>query len=64
VIKIIVDMNLPPRWVPALKAEGWDAVHWSSKRGYNSGRKNIRGGNMTCVAETVTKMIESLPELF
>jgi predicted nuclease of predicted toxin-antitoxin system len=30
VIKIIVDMNLPPRWVPGLKAEGWDAVHWSS----------------------------------
>ena len=29
-IKIIVDMNLPPRWVPILKAEGWDAVHWSS----------------------------------
>jgi hypothetical protein len=26
----IVDMNLPPRWVPVLKAEGWDAVHWSS----------------------------------
>jgi predicted nuclease of predicted toxin-antitoxin system len=30
VIKIVVDMNLPPRWVPVLKAEGWDAVHWSS----------------------------------
>ena len=29
-IKILVDMNLPPRWVPVLKAEGWDAVHWSS----------------------------------
>ena len=29
-IKIIVDMNLPPRWVPVLKAEGSDAVHWSS----------------------------------
>jgi predicted nuclease of predicted toxin-antitoxin system len=30
VIKIVVDMNLPPRWVPVLKAEGWDAVHWST----------------------------------
>ena len=29
-IKIVVDMNLPPRWVPVLKAEGWDAVHWST----------------------------------
>jgi predicted nuclease of predicted toxin-antitoxin system len=27
VIKIIVDMNLPPRWVPVLKAEGWDAAN-------------------------------------
>jgi hypothetical protein len=27
---IIVDMNRPPRWVPVLKSEGWDAVHWSS----------------------------------
>jgi predicted nuclease of predicted toxin-antitoxin system len=30
VIKILVDMNLPPRWVSVLKAEGWDTVHWSS----------------------------------
>ena len=29
-IKILIDMNLPPRWVPVLKAEGWNAVHWSS----------------------------------
>lgn len=28
-IKIIVDMNLPPRWVNLLRAEGWAAVHWS-----------------------------------
>jgi predicted nuclease of predicted toxin-antitoxin system len=30
VIRIIVDMNLPPRWVPVLQAEGWETVHWSS----------------------------------
>ena len=29
-IKIVVDMNLPPRWVNFLKNEGWDVVHWSS----------------------------------
>lgn len=29
-IKIIIDMNLLPRWVKVLKNEGWDAVHWSS----------------------------------
>jgi hypothetical protein len=36
-----------------------DALHQGD---YNSRCKNARGGNMNCVAETVTKMIESLPE--
>ena len=29
-IKIIIDMNLPPSWVAVLENEGWEAVHWSS----------------------------------
>ena len=29
-MKIIVDMNLSPRWVGVLAAAGWDATHWSS----------------------------------
>ena len=29
-IKIIVDMNLPPRWTEFLNAGGIEAVHWSS----------------------------------
>jgi hypothetical protein len=29
-IKILVDMNLSPEWVPALIREGWEAVHWSA----------------------------------
>ena len=29
-IKIIVDMNLAPSWVPALKSHGFHAEHWSS----------------------------------
>jgi len=29
-IKILVDMNLSPEWVPALVREGWEAVHWSA----------------------------------
>ena len=28
-IKILIDMNLPPQWVKIFIAEGWQAVHWS-----------------------------------
>ncbi|WP_424521067.1 DUF5615 family PIN-like protein [Rubrivirga sp.] len=28
-MKLLVDMNLPPLWVPALRQGGHDAVHWS-----------------------------------
>ena len=27
-MKLLVDMNLSPNWVPALIQEGWEAVHW------------------------------------
>jgi predicted nuclease of predicted toxin-antitoxin system len=29
-IKIVIDMNLSPDWVPVLNAGGWPAVHWSA----------------------------------
>lgn len=29
-IKILVDMNLSPDWVPTLVREGWESVHWSA----------------------------------
>ncbi len=29
-IKIIIDMNLPPSLVSILKNEGWETLHWSS----------------------------------
>jgi predicted nuclease of predicted toxin-antitoxin system len=29
-VKIVVDMNLPPAWVPELEVGGHTAVHWSS----------------------------------
>ena len=29
-MKILVDMNLSPDWIPVLEAHGWSAVHWSS----------------------------------
>ena len=29
-VKILVDMNLSPDWVPVLTGRGWPAVHWST----------------------------------
>ncbi len=29
-MKLLVDMNLTPGWVPWLRAAGWEAVHWSA----------------------------------
>jgi len=29
-MKVLVDMNLSPAWVEALRAAGWDAAHWST----------------------------------
>jgi predicted nuclease of predicted toxin-antitoxin system len=29
-MKLVVDMNLSPDWVPVLQAAGHDAVHWST----------------------------------
>lgn len=28
-MKILVDMNLPPRWVQVFAGVGWEALHWS-----------------------------------
>jgi predicted nuclease of predicted toxin-antitoxin system len=28
-VKVLIDMNLSPDWVPLLEREGWSAVHWS-----------------------------------
>lgn len=29
-MKVLVDMNLSPRWVEFLRAAGYEALHWSS----------------------------------
>lgn len=29
-MKLLIDMNLSPNWVEALKSEGLEAVHWST----------------------------------
>ncbi len=28
-MKLLVDMNLSPRWIPLLRGAGWEATHWS-----------------------------------
>ena len=28
-MKVLVDMNRSPQWVPVLEQHGWPAVHWS-----------------------------------
>jgi predicted nuclease of predicted toxin-antitoxin system len=28
-VKILIDMNLPPRWVQLFANAGWEALHWS-----------------------------------
>jgi predicted nuclease of predicted toxin-antitoxin system len=28
-MKILIDMNLSPKWADVFGAEGWEAVHWS-----------------------------------
>jgi len=28
-MKLLIDMNLSPRWVQIFQEQGWDAVHWT-----------------------------------
>ena len=28
-MRILIDMNLPPRWAKVFAAAGWEALHWS-----------------------------------
>lgn len=29
-LRILIDMNLSPDWVPVLQKAGWSAIHWST----------------------------------
>ena len=29
-LRVVVDMNLSPQWIPLLEQAGWEAVHWST----------------------------------
>ena len=39
--KLLIDMNLSPEWVPALRRHGWEAVHWSDVGEPRSSDKTI-----------------------
>jgi len=29
-MKLVLDMNLSPRWIQTLEEQGWETVHWTS----------------------------------
>ena len=40
-MKILVDMNLPPRWVQVFAKAGWKAAHWSKVGAPSANDRNI-----------------------
>ena len=46
-MKILIDMNLPPRWVKVFAKVGWEAVHWSQIGTPTASDREI----MTCARE-------------
>ncbi|HKW62171.1 MAG TPA: DUF5615 family PIN-like protein [Candidatus Acidoferrum sp.] len=44
-MKILVDMNLSPRWVQMLRDAGWEAAHWSA-----AGKANATDSEITAYA--------------
>jgi predicted nuclease of predicted toxin-antitoxin system len=40
-MKILIDMNLPPRWVQVFAEEGWEAFHWSQVGALNASDREI-----------------------
>jgi predicted nuclease of predicted toxin-antitoxin system len=44
-MKLLIDMNLSPRWVPFLAASQIEAVHWSSVGAPNATDREIMAGN-------------------
>lgn len=40
-MKILVDMNLSPGWVPVLSEQGWEVIHWSRLGGPGASDREI-----------------------
>ena len=45
-MKILIDMNLPPRWVQVFAASGWEAVHWSQVGATNASDRRSWPGDI------------------
>jgi predicted nuclease of predicted toxin-antitoxin system len=41
-MKLLVDMNLSPRWIALLRDSGWEATHWSALGKANASDSEIR----------------------
>jgi predicted nuclease of predicted toxin-antitoxin system len=35
-VRILIDMNLSPRWIAVMQAAGFEAVHWSTIGAFNA----------------------------
>lgn len=40
-MKLLIDMNLSPRWVDALRSAGHEAVHWSTVGAWTASDRDI-----------------------
>ncbi len=40
-IKILIDMNLSPDWVPTLRKAGWPVTHWSAVGDHQAADRDI-----------------------
>ena len=42
-MKILIDMNLPPRWAKVFATESWEALHWSEVGAPTASDREIMG---------------------
>ncbi|TVQ55112.1 MAG: hypothetical protein EA377_03975 [Phycisphaerales bacterium] len=40
-MKILIDMNLSPKWCEVFEREGWQATHWSAVGSHNATDRDI-----------------------
>ncbi len=43
-MRLLVDMNLSPDWLPIFQRAGWDACHWASIGAGNAPDPELRNG--------------------
>ena len=53
-MKLVVDMNLSPEWLPFLHAHGFEAVHWSATLRVH--REALERGAILAIDATKTRI--------